>query len=217
MGSRRKRKDEIPYSPISSSYLIVMLGKGSVGKSSLVLRYFFGYFNTNYDPTVEDSYEINKEIGGISRRLDVMDTAGQESYKALTDSFMKKGKGFFVVYAVNESFTFEECRKTLPSIYASKEEEKQVPIVIVGNKIDIVEDHGEEARKVKREEVESWIKEESERIEKQRGCETLIAHVETSAKENINLELMFERMIEMMDRCYAKTEEAPLKKRCILF
>ena len=40
----------------ANDYRVVVFGSGGVGKTSLVLRFINGTFNTNYIPTVEDTY-----------------------------------------------------------------------------------------------------------------------------------------------------------------
>lgn len=39
--------------------------------------------------------------------LDILDTAGQEEYSAMRDQYMRTGEGFLLVFAVNESKSFE--------------------------------------------------------------------------------------------------------------
>lgn len=34
-----------------------------------------------YDPTIEDSYSTTRVVDGVSYRIDIIDTAGQEEYR----------------------------------------------------------------------------------------------------------------------------------------
>ena len=40
----------------ANDYRVVVFGSGGVGKTSLVLRFINGTFNTNYIPPIEDTY-----------------------------------------------------------------------------------------------------------------------------------------------------------------
>ena len=101
--------------------------------------------------------------------LDVMDTAGQvclaplgdslpmllqEEYSALRDSYMKTGQGFLLCYDVTSLASFEQAMKLRAQIVKIKEDNEhvclcvavfrltdtQIPIVLVGNKADLVEE-----------------------------------------------------------------------------
>lgn len=43
--------------------------------------------------------------------LDILDTAGQEEFSALRDTYMKQGDGFVIVYAIDNETSFEDTRK----------------------------------------------------------------------------------------------------------
>lgn len=46
-------------------------------------------------------------IDGETCLLDILDTAGQEEYSAMRDQYMRTGEGFLLVFAVNETKSFE--------------------------------------------------------------------------------------------------------------
>jgi GTPase KRas protein len=61
-----------------------------------------------YDPTIEDSYRKHAKIDEVTCFLEILDTAGQEEYKALRDQYMRTGDGFVLVYSIVDSKTFQE-------------------------------------------------------------------------------------------------------------
>ncbi|CDW52060.1 Ras protein let 60 [Trichuris trichiura] len=80
---------------------------GGVGKSALTIQLIQNHFVEEYDPTIEDSYRKQVVIDGETCLLDILDTAGQEEYSAMRDQYMRTGEGFLLVFAVNESKSFE--------------------------------------------------------------------------------------------------------------
>lgn len=70
--------------------------------------------------------------------LNILDTAGQDEYKALRENYMKTGEGFILVYDVTSRYSFEEVQKLYKQICTVKDREN-TPIVLLGNKTDIAE------------------------------------------------------------------------------
>lgn len=91
--------------------------------------------------------------------LDILDTAGQEEFSAMRDQYILSGQvglirkrtaprrssrsgsflqGFIVVYSVASRDTFAAVSKFRDNIMRVKEDEKNVPWVLVGNKCDLV-------------------------------------------------------------------------------
>jgi len=121
----------------SIEYRIVVVGAGAVGKSALTIRFVQGTFLVKYDPTIEDSYRKQVEIDARACILDIMDTAGQEEYCALRDTYMKTGDGFVLGYSVTSRNSFDQAAKLRSNILRIHGEENQIPIMLVGNKCDL--------------------------------------------------------------------------------
>ena len=47
-----------------STYKLVVVGDGGVGKSAITIQFFQKMFVADYDPTIEDSYIQHTEIDG---------------------------------------------------------------------------------------------------------------------------------------------------------
>jgi small GTP-binding protein len=162
-----------------ATYKIVVVGSGGVGKSCLTVRFVQGRFVKVYDPTIEDFYRKQIDVDTEAVMLDILDTAGQEEFSALRDSYMRTGDGFILVYAVNSSTSFDDCNKLRSQILRIKEKEK-VPMILVGNKCDV------EERDV--------TKVEGQELAKQFGC----AFIESSAKQNINVAEIFVNIVRLL-------------------
>jgi len=164
-------------------YRIVIVGAGGVGKSALTVMFLQGTFLSKYDPTIEDSYRSIQDVDGVSCTLDIMDTAGQEEFAALRDTYMKTGDGFLVVYSVTSRTSFETVDFFRTHIYKVQDGKPEIPMVLVGNKTDL-----EHERQVSAEEGEKWAKKNS------------MGWLETSAKRNQGVSEMFYNAVRYVNR-----------------
>lgn len=119
-----------------TEYKLVVVGSGGVGKSALVIQIVQNHFVDEYDPTIEDSYRKQVVIDNETCLLDILDTAGQEEYSAMRDQYMRTGEGFLLVFAVNNSKSFEDISMYREQIKRVKDSD-DVPMVLVGNKCDL--------------------------------------------------------------------------------
>lgn len=68
-----------------------------------------------------------------------MDTAGQDEYTPLRETFMHTGDGFLLVYSIVDDQTLEELREIREQILRVHRDRK-VPMVVIGNKSDMKKD-----------------------------------------------------------------------------
>lgn len=121
----------------ASSYKLVVVGSGGVGKSCITLRYVQDILVEGHDPTIEDSYQKFIEIDGNSIRLDILDTAGQEEFVAIRNQNIRQGQGFLIVYSITDRASFEKISELHTVILRTKGGGgDRVPIVILANKSD---------------------------------------------------------------------------------
>jgi GTPase KRas protein len=120
----------------SNEFKMVVLGGGGVGKSALTIRLVTDNFLAEYDPTIEDNYHKNATVENKPCVLDILDTAGQDEYSQMQDQWMREGKGFLIVYAIDNYASFNEVQTFKDKISRVKETDR-VPIVLVGNKCDM--------------------------------------------------------------------------------
>jgi GTPase KRas protein len=184
-----------------AEYKLVVLGGGGVGKSALTIRLVTDNFLKEYDPTIEDSYRKQLKIDNADALLDILDTAGQEEYSSMQDQWMREGKGFILVYAINNRSTFDEVQAFRDKILRTKDAES-VPMVLAGNKCDLKDD-----RQV--------TQEEGQNLAAQWGCPFL----ECSAKEKKNNEEVFfeaVRQIRLLDNNTPQVQQSTTRRRCVL-
>ncbi|KAI0628515.1 ras-domain-containing protein [Trametes polyzona] len=135
----------------SQRYSMVVLGAGGVGKSALIVRYGKNTFLDRYDPTVEEEYEVTVEYeekrshahtaqcDAIRRRtkLQIIDTAGVEQFTDINESYIENGQGFVLVFSLTQEATLKDVDHIRQQIYRIKGGEQDIPIVVVGTKMDL--------------------------------------------------------------------------------
>jgi len=186
----------------SASLKIVLFGAGSVGKSAVAIRFVQGNFVEKYDPTIEDLYRKIISVGNQNHMLEIMDTAGTESFMAMRDLYIKNAQGFILMYSITSESTFRELNSIKDQIVrvveSVAEEGKQVPIILAGNKCDL-----DSQREVSFE--------DGERLAKAWGDCTFM---ETSAKNFINIDELFQEVTrQIIERNPIKNQNAALKKK----
>ena len=116
----------------------IIIGDSAVGKSNMLLRYIHDRFNEDFHSTIGVEFGAkNIQIDGKVFRIQIWDTAGQETFRSITRAYYKNSVCAFVVYDISNRTTFdnikswvEDCKRLSP---------KTVLMVLVGNKIDLEE------------------------------------------------------------------------------
>ncbi|KAL0464158.1 UNVERIFIED_CONTAM: Ras-related protein RABA6a [Sesamum latifolium] len=159
----------------------VLIGDSAVGKSNLLSRFAKNEFCLESKPTigVEFAYR-NIRVGDKLIKAQIWDTAGQERFRAITSSYYRGALGALLVYDITRKSTFESLKKWLKEVreFGSRE----LVVVLVGNKSDLAQ-----YREVNSEDGQSLAQLED------------LSFMETSAKENLNVE---EAFLQMINRIY---------------
>ena len=171
---------------------LVILGTGAVGKSALTINFVKKLFCEEYDPTIEDSYSKQLTVDEKPVCLDILDTAGQEEYSAMRETYMNDGEGFVLVFAMNSKDSFEEIMEFAELIGRVKDVAnlKQIPMVLLGNKCDLPEFEWE------------VTKAEAEELAERLGCSFLL----TSAFQTVNVTESFETLVRDVRKARAIRE-----------
>ncbi|XP_076040558.1 ras-related protein Rap-1b-like isoform X1 [Oratosquilla oratoria] len=162
---------------------LVILGAGGVGKTSLVLQFLQGFFSTTYKPTVEDCYSHTLQLpNGLFHALEILDTAGSHHFPAMRELSIRSGRAFVIVYAVNNEQSFYEAQTlwNLITKIKGKEGVDSVPVVVVGNKVDL-----DRERVVTFQRAQGWVDTDMANA----------SYLETSAKYNINVAELFKQLL----------------------
>ncbi|CAG2103505.1 unnamed protein product [Medioppia subpectinata] len=169
---------------------IALMGFRSVGKSSLTLQFVEGKFIDSYDPTIENTFVKNVKIKGQEYGLRLVDTAGQDEYSIFPQAYAIDIHGYCLVYSINSQKSFEVV-KVIHEKLLDMTGKVHVPIVLVGNKLDL--------------EVERCVSYEEG---KQLADLMKADFVEVSAKNNPKVTDFFHKLIISIERGHESTVNA---------
>ena len=112
-------------------------------------------------------------------KLVIHDTAGQERFRSLTTNYIKKANGILLVYDITDRKSFDNITNWMDNIH--EETGDKLPIILVGNKIDLNKER-------------AVSKNEGEEKAKEFG----LKFFETSAKEGNNVQKCFRELVELI-------------------
>ena len=117
---------------------IIILGSSTVGKSSIYLRYFNNKFNVNTMVTVGVDFKTKyfkfddeKEI-----KINFVDTAGQEKYRAISQNYLKGTDGVIFVFDLTKKETFQLIADWMQ--FMKEHNKKNIGKILFGNKNDLI-------------------------------------------------------------------------------
>ena len=91
---------------------IILLGDSAVGKSKLVDRFLLEDYEERTSSTYAlTMYRHNHEIDGEDYKIDIWDTAGQEVFDTLHDSYYFGAHACMLVFDANRKPTYSNLKK----------------------------------------------------------------------------------------------------------
>ena len=166
--------DELGASSSIDNYKIVLIGDINVGKTSILSRFRYGSFESDYMPTLGiDFFSKNLFFEDKTIRLILWDTAGQERFRSLIPSYLKNADCIIIVFDITNKESFLSLNKWLTD--AKNNASENTIYVICGNKIDL-----KERRTVNENEINEYIKKN-----------TGVIYMECSAKNGQGIKDLF--------------------------
>lgn len=151
----------------------IVIGDSGVGKSCLLLQFTDKRFESLHDLTIGVEFGARViSVNGSEVKLQIWDTAGQESFRSITRSYYRGAVGALVVFDVTKRETFEHVQMWLDDAMTNCY--TPITVMLVGNKIDL-----ENQRVVSKEEAEEYAKKKG------------VAYIECSAKTAENVDSAF--------------------------
>ena len=123
---------------MSYAYLFkyIIIGDTGVGKSCLLLQFTDRRFQPVHDLTIGVEFGARMiTIDGKQIKLQIWDTAGQESFRSITRSYYRGAAGALLVYDITRRETFTQLEKWLTE--ARENASENMVIMLIGNKVDL--------------------------------------------------------------------------------
>jgi len=158
------------------NFKYIVIGPTGVGKSCLLLQYTEQTFNKDHDMTIGVEFGFRSFIIQDKHiKIQIWDTAGQESFRSITSSYYRGVHVVVLVYDITRKETFHYMSSWLEE--ARRNTTGDITILLIGNKSDL-----ENERQVTYDEGRAF-----------QSINNLDVFMETSAKNSSNVDVAFEQ------------------------
>lgn len=158
--------------PYHYLFKYIIIGDTGVGKSCLLLQFTDKRFRNDHDLTIGVEFGARTiSLDNKIVKLQIWDTAGQESFRSITRSYYRGAAGALLVYDITRRETFNHLTRWLDEVRQNSS--VHMTIVLIGNKCDL------DRREVTTEEGAVFAQENG------------LIFLETSAKTSQNVEEAF--------------------------
>ena len=168
---------------------IIILGSSNVGKTCILQKGFENEFNQNSLSTIGIDFKTKFfKFDEDKIKVNYIDTAGQEKFRAISVNYLKGTDGAVLVFDITKKETFELIGTWLDDIRQNNK--TSIGKMLIGNKVDL-----EEEREVS--------KEEGEELAKLLECK----YYETSAKTGQNINEALDEIAKITYSIWKKNHE----------
>ena len=117
---------------------IITLGNTGVGKTSIIRRFLEDKYDNSCTSTIgiECSFKkITLEEENVEIKLKLIDTCGQEKYRAINKTYLKNTDGVLFVFALNNKVSLESLKDWI-ELFNDNVTDLNIIKYLVGNKCD---------------------------------------------------------------------------------
>ena len=151
------------------NYKIILIGNSGVGKKCFFRKISTGEYSEKNISTIgieKKTLDLDIDIDNNGKtekkkfNISLFDTAGQEKFRAVTLNYYKGSDGIFLLYDITDKESFEHVKSWIDSISDSlgKNKDEKYVIILIGNKLDLIEE-GIEERQVNEDEAKKICEE----------------------------------------------------------
>jgi len=120
------------------TFKILLLGDASVGKTSFTKRYCYNLFNPSERLTIGVDFHVKTiKIKDKLVKLQLWDVGGEERFRFLLPTYCLGANAAFLLYDVTRSQTLDNIGEWTNIVH---QKGGDIPIMLVGSKIDIEDD-----------------------------------------------------------------------------
>lgn len=130
-------------------YKIVFLGNSFVGKTTLISQYLYSKVHTPAPTIGLDFLSTTMEIKGITVRLQLWDTAGQEKFHSIISNYTRNTFLAVIVFSAEDLKSVEKIENWINDFVLTNNERNEVKILVVCNKVDLAKENIENIEKGK--------------------------------------------------------------------
>jgi len=165
---------------------LVLAGDGAVGKTTLRRRYLGEGFQASYMMTIGADFAVKRvDLGGRTITFQIWDLAGQPRFQMVRELYYRGAIGGLMVFDVTRWDSFTNLPHWINELWQSNGR-GCVPMVMVGNKIDL---RGDSSGSIAPEYGENYAMDVSN-VAKDYGF--TVPYYETSAKTGEMVEKVFQ-------------------------
>ena len=127
------------------TYKMIIIGDSNVGKTSLFKKITSETFDKNIISTIGIDKRtlditINTPEGEKNVEIQLFDTAGEERFRSISISYFRGSNGLLIMYDITKNDTFQNLSDWLENINSSLGNNDDYLVILLGNKLDLVEE-----------------------------------------------------------------------------
>ncbi|CAB1096220.1 unnamed protein product [Ectocarpus sp. 6 AP-2014] len=117
----------------------IIIGNTAVGKSAILLQFTERQFRDAHDMTIGVEFGAKDvSIGDAQVKLEIWDTAGQESFLSITRSYYRGTDGCLLVFDITDRKSFEALPRWLDEARMNSAN-PDLSVMLIANKADLAE------------------------------------------------------------------------------
>ena len=134
-----EEEEESDGEPENLQYKVVVLGNGTVGKTSIIMRFCEDYFARSYKQTIGVDFFVKRlELpGDVHVALQIWDIGGQSIFSKMIGTYIFEANAVVLAYDITNQQSFQDLEDWL-QLVNNTFKDKEVPmIILMANKVDL--------------------------------------------------------------------------------